>query len=57
VLLPTRYNDGTRIPDNKFHQTWMEALERFGGLTADIYPKRGLWAHEGVTYEEMSNEL
>ncbi len=56
-LLPTRYNDGTPVPDRKFHQTWMEILLRFGGLTADLYPRRGLWTHEGVTYEDQVIEF
>ena len=45
VLLPEQYNDGTPIEQSKFEQTWFELFERFGALTLEPVPRRGMWSH------------
>jgi hypothetical protein len=44
ILLPTRYNNGRRIPGRLFEATTSELAAKFGGLTAHTRaPVEGLW--------------
>ena len=46
-----RYNDGSTIEPEKFHETKEELVNRFGGLS--IIPKsQGIWEGSGIIYEE-----
>src|SRR6266704_4796782 len=57
ILLPTRYNDGTPVEDEKLDLVIEELSKEFGGLT--FYPEhlRGLWIHEGQRFAEASVRL
>ena len=54
ILLPTRYNDGSPVEDEKVRLVVQELRDQFGGLT--FYPEqlRGVWLHEGQKFEETN---
>ena len=53
IHLPIYYNDGTKVEDEKFAQTFEELAERFGGGT--IYENvKGIWYSRGQRFvDEM----
>ena len=54
IVLPTRYNDGSPVEDEKLDLVIQELSEEFGGLS--FYPEhlRGVWIHEGQTFAEAN---
>jgi len=52
ILLPLKYNDGTEVKLAKFLLTKKELVARFGALTFDPHPVRGVWIFEGAEYED-----
>lgn len=53
ILLPLRYNDGRFIEAEKFKQSKLELIERFGGLTVEPTPALGYWHAKGRLYEDV----
>lgn len=52
ILLPTRFNDGTRIPRRSFEETAEELRERFGALSKETQTIRGEWEYGGVIFRD-----
>ncbi len=57
IILPTRYNDGTAVPEGEFWSVAKELVAQFGATS--YLPERfhGLWVHGGQTYEESNVRL
>ena len=52
ILLPLRYNDGSKVEPEKFEATQAELLARFGALSFEPYPVKGLWSESGRVYKD-----
>jgi hypothetical protein len=49
IYLPIYYNDGAKVEDEKFNETFEELAERFGGGT--IYEGvKGIWYSQGKKF-------
>lgn len=57
ILLPLKFNDGQKIPDELLKETWSELIERFDGLSWTPQPIQGVWSHEGVLHEDATIKL
>jgi hypothetical protein len=53
ILLPLRYNDGSDIEEEKFRDTKVELINRFGAVTVDLIYSVGFWEHKNVVYEDV----
>ncbi|MFN3466143.1 MAG: hypothetical protein ACK4WF_00375 [Candidatus Brocadiales bacterium] len=51
IYLPVYYNDGTKVEDEKFTQTFEELAERFGGGTI-FEGIKGVWYSGGRKYAD-----
>jgi len=54
ITLPTQYNDGSRVEQEKFLLVSEELTEQFGAYTLQWGPVRGAWTSEGRLYEELN---
>src|ERR1051325_7865019 len=54
ILLPTRYNDGSQVEDEKIDLVVEELSEEFGGVTLHPEQLRGVWFHQGQRFEEAN---
>jgi hypothetical protein len=45
VLLPLRFNDGTRVPDELVVQTQREFRKNFGAVSVETQTIRGFWQY------------
>ena len=52
IILPTRYNDGTPIPEENHLWAAHQLAQQFGAYTFEPQPIRGVWVHQGVRFEE-----
>lgn len=52
ILLPLRFNDGRQIPDDLIGETLLELRQRFGAVSVETQPTRGLWQHQGQEYHD-----
>jgi hypothetical protein len=54
IYLPVTYNDGTRIPGEKYDDVEDRLLRHFGGLTSQRreFPFRGKWQEGSNVYED-----
>lgn len=52
VLLPTRFNDGSLVPEENHLWVVEQLTAQFGAYTVEPHPVRGVWIHQGVRYEE-----
>ncbi len=57
ILLPIRYNDGSEVEPRQFWETAKELVERFGALTCSREPVRGIWTHQGRSFEDDNVRL
>ncbi len=57
ILLPLRFNDGTRIPRKLVTQTKRELRQQFGALSFESQTIHGIWLHEGQTYFDETERL
>ena len=52
ILLPQRFNDGRRVPDELIADTLLELEERFGAVSSETQTIRGLWRHEDHLFRD-----
>ncbi len=57
VLLPTRYNDGSRVADEAFLEANNDLARQFGAVSFFPETFRGIWIHEGKRYEDENVRL
>ncbi len=43
---------GLSVENQKFEDAWFELLQRFGSLTYEPAPRRGVWTHELGRFED-----
>jgi hypothetical protein len=54
IILPTRYNDGSPIPQSDYWVTTKELLDHFEAVSFLPETVHGSWIHQGRTYEEQN---
>jgi hypothetical protein len=52
ILIPSRFNDGTPIPDELLAETLLELEEQFGAVSCETQVIRGLWRQGQKTYRD-----
>ena len=52
IILPTRYNDGTPVPEENHLWVGEQLASEFGAYTFEPQPVRGVWTHQAIRYEE-----
>jgi hypothetical protein len=52
ILLPLRFNDGSRVPDALIAETLVELRRRFGAVSSETQKIEGQWQHEGEVYRD-----
>ncbi len=57
ILLPTRYNDGSRVADEAFLEANNDLARQFGAVSFFPETFRGIWIHEGKRYEDENVRL
>ncbi len=54
ILLPTRYNDGLPVEEEKFTRTRRELIAAFGAITWCPDRLQGIWSRGGETFEDAN---
>ena len=54
ILLPTRYNDGTAVEEDRIAQTRRDLIAEFGAITWCPERLQGLWSHQGRVFEDSN---
>ena len=57
ILLPTRYNDGTPVEESLYLLTNRELVRQVGAVSFLPETIRGLWLHQGQSYEDENVRL
>jgi hypothetical protein len=57
IILPTRYNDGTPVPEGEFWEAAKELVAEFGATSYLPEPFQGIWIHQGQTYADQNVRL
>jgi|ERR1017187_1294334 hypothetical protein len=57
IILPTRYNDGTPVPNAEFWETAKALVAEFGATSYLPEPFQGIWIHQGQTYAKQNVRL
>lgn len=52
ILLPLKHNDGRLVSALAFEQAREELVAQFGGISLQPNTVQGIWAQEGVRYED-----
>ena len=52
LLLPLKYNDATPVEPEKFRQTKIELVEKFGAITVEPQSVHGIWTHSSKEYTD-----
>src|SRR5436190_19879809 len=52
ILLPTRYNDGVPVEEEKFTRTRKDLVAEFGAVTWHPERLQGTWSHGGKVFED-----
>jgi hypothetical protein len=52
ILLPLRFNDGTRVPKALLAQTIQELEDRFGAVSCETQIIQGRWRGGGAAYRD-----
>ena len=52
ILLPLRFNDGTRVPKALLAQTVQELEDRFGAVSCETQIIQGRWRGGGTAYRD-----
>ena len=52
ILLPLRFNDGQKVPDDVIAGLLLELETRFGAVSSETQTIHGLWHHEGQAYRD-----
>jgi hypothetical protein len=53
ILLPTAYNDGASVEEDRFELTRPELDEQFGASSVDLVPVSGHWKYQGTRYIDI----
>src|SRR5437016_2286321 len=54
ILLPTRYNDGRPIEQERFTLTRRELVAAFGAITWNPERLQGIWSQGGQVFEDAN---
>jgi hypothetical protein len=54
LLLPTKFNSGSPVPNDAFADTLLELEERFGAVSSESQTIAGQWHYEGQVYRDES---
>jgi hypothetical protein len=57
IILPTRYNDGTPVPEDEFWEVTKELVAQFGATSYLPEPFQGFWVHQGQTHADKNVRL
>src|ERR1051325_8669360 len=57
IILPTRYNDGSRVEPDHFRSSYEELVAQFGAVTYQPELLHGIWIHAGERFEEQNVRL
>ena len=57
IILPTRYNDGTPVEESLYLLTNRELARQLGAVSFLPETIRGIWLHQGRSYEEENVRL
>lgn len=52
ILLPLRFNDGSRVPDDLIADTLLELRTRFGAVSCETQTIQGIWHYEGQVFRD-----
>jgi hypothetical protein len=52
ILLPLRFNDGTKVPDELIADVLTELEDEFGAVSCETQTIRGLWRHEDSLFRD-----
>ncbi|MCI0378057.1 MAG: hypothetical protein L0215_10645 [Gemmataceae bacterium] len=52
IYVPTNYNDGSKVEQEKLDDIGDRLLEFFGGVTYFPQENKGVWRVQGVTYRD-----
>ena len=54
IQLPLKYNNGEKIEESKFKETYEEVLDITGGITINPRPLQGAWIdpNDGIRYDD-----
>lgn len=52
ILLPTRYNDGLAVEEERFAQTRRDLVAEFGAVTWCPERLQGIWSQGGKIFED-----
>jgi hypothetical protein len=52
ILLPTKFNDGSPVPDELIGETLLELRKQFGAVSSESQTIAGSWSHEGQVYRD-----
>lgn len=52
ILLPLRFNDGRPVPDELIADVLLELRERFGAVSCETQPIRGLWQQQEQVFRD-----
>ena|SRR5581483_5188186 len=53
ILLPLLFNDGNPVPDELIGDTLVELRTKFGAASSETQVIRGLWEHEGKSFQDQ----
>jgi hypothetical protein len=57
LLLPTRFNDGSTVPNALLGQTVRELREKFGAVSTETQLIIGEWENEGIEYRDLNGRV
>ena len=52
LLLPTRFNSGDTVPDERFADTLLELEQQFGAVSAETQVIEGRWSYQGQLFRD-----
>lgn len=56
IYIPLRYNDGTKIEDDKLNETIEEIIIKFGALTREE-ANEGTWIYKNKVYNDAIDKI
>jgi hypothetical protein len=52
ILLPSQFNDGSPVPQERLAETLLELEQKFGAVSCETQTMHGLWRQEGEIYRD-----
>jgi hypothetical protein len=52
ILLPLRFNDGSRVPDELVGDTLLELEAQFGAVSWETQTIQGSWSDQGIKFRD-----